>query len=242
MISILGCPPFNLTKWADPVRLMLTLQAIPLNKKGPFNNISDWNKFKTKLMDEFGSIDIFGRDVNKIFDLLPSYESVQEVANDLSPKIKTLQANLEIMQFHDEEDLHSIALTQHLILNIMRSLPLELRSSFNDQFMTFRNQDPSNVQPPATFTFLAQFVNRTKKNYRSNPAHFNLNFSLANVGVKAVRPANPSTKPRPPHPSSSYNPPPPSRPCAMCTVKDFKSYHYPLNWDCGVGKLGFPTS
>ena len=125
---------------------MLTLQAIPLNKKCPFNNISNWDEFKIKLIDEFGSIDIFGRDVNQIFDLLPRYESVQEVAKDLSPKIKTLQANLEIMQqFHDVEDLHSVALTQTLILNIMRSLPLELRSSFNNQFMNFRSQDPSNV-------------------------------------------------------------------------------------------------
>ena len=74
---------------------MLTLQALPHNKKGPFNNISDWSEFKTKLIDEFGSIDIF---VNQIFDLLLCYESVQEVANDLAHKIKTLQANLEIMQ------------------------------------------------------------------------------------------------------------------------------------------------
>ena len=65
---------FNLTKCADPVKLMLTLQAIPLIKKGPFNNISDWNVFKAKLIDEFGSIDIFGRDVNQTFDLLPCYE------------------------------------------------------------------------------------------------------------------------------------------------------------------------
>ena len=220
---------------------MLTLQAIPLNKKGPFNNISDWNKFKTKSINEFGSIDIFGRDVNKIFDLLPRYKSVQEVANNLSPKIKTLQANLEIMQqFHNVEDLHSVALTQHLILNIMRSLPLELRSSFNDKFMTFSNQDPSNVRPPATFTFLAQFVSRTEKNYRSNPALFDLNFSLANVSIKAIRPVKPSTKSKPPRHSSSNNPPPPSRPCIMCTVKDFQSDHYPLNRDCGVGKLGSP--
>ena len=62
---------FNLTRCTDPVKLMLTLQALPLNKKGPFNNISDWNEFKIKLIDEFGSIDIFGRDVNQIFDLLP---------------------------------------------------------------------------------------------------------------------------------------------------------------------------
>ena len=63
------------------------------------------------------------------------------------------------------EDLHSVALTQTLVKNIMRSLPLEVRSSFNDQFMNFCSLDPSNVQPPATFLFLAQYVSKIKKNY-----------------------------------------------------------------------------
>ena len=41
-----------------------------------------------------------------------AYESVQEIAEDLSPKIKTLQANLNIMEtFHNKEDLHSFAIT-----------------------------------------------------------------------------------------------------------------------------------
>ena len=63
---------------------------------------------------------------------------MQEVAEDLAPKIKTLQANLEIVkQFHDVDDLHSITLTQPLVKNIMRSLPIEVQSSFNDQYMEF---------------------------------------------------------------------------------------------------------
>ena len=54
----------------------------------------------------------------------PTNQSVQEVADDLSPKIKTLQANLEIIQqFHDVEDLHSVALTQQLIQNIIEASP-----------------------------------------------------------------------------------------------------------------------
>ena len=54
----------------------------------------------------------------------PANQSVQEVADDLSPKIKTLQANLEIIQqFHDVEDLHSVALTQQPIQNIIEASP-----------------------------------------------------------------------------------------------------------------------
>ena len=59
---------------------VITLQAIPANKSGSLNNNTDWNVFKIKLIEEFGSIEIFGRDVNQIFALLPRFESVQEVA------------------------------------------------------------------------------------------------------------------------------------------------------------------
>ena len=37
-----------------------------------------WNSFKIKLIDEFWSINIFGREVNQIFDLLSYYDSIQE--------------------------------------------------------------------------------------------------------------------------------------------------------------------
>ena len=176
-----------------------------------------------------------------MFDLLPRYESVQEVAKDLSPKIKTLQADLKIIQqFHDMEDLHSVALTQALVQIIMRSLPLEGRLSFNDQFMHFRSLDPSNFRPHAMFSFLAQYVNRIEKHYGSNPGLYDLNFSPTNVGIKAVQYEASNAKPKPPRPSSGRNPLPPKRPCTLCTSKGFQSNHYPLNSECGVTKLSSP--
>ena len=157
---------FNLTRCDDSVKVVLTLQAIPLNKQGSFVHITNWQDFKTCLIEEFGSIDTFGRDVNQLFDLLPRYESIQEVAEDLSTKIKTLQANLKVIQqFHDLEDLQSVALTQSLVHNIIRSLPMEGRSSFNEKFQHFRSLDPANVRPPATFQFLAQYVICLEKDY-----------------------------------------------------------------------------
>ena len=103
---------FTLTRCDDPVKLLITLQAIPPEKIGSLNSITDWTIFKARLIEEFGSIDIFGRDVNQIFDLNPCYESIQEVAEELAPKIKTLLANLEIIQqFHDVDDLYNVALT-----------------------------------------------------------------------------------------------------------------------------------
>ena len=47
----------------------------------------------------------------------------------------------------------------------MRSLPMELRPSFNDQFVIFRKQNPDNVQTSATFEFLANYVNEIERNY-----------------------------------------------------------------------------
>ena len=168
---------FTLTRCDDPAKLVLTLQAIPLNKRGSFNTITDWTNFKARLIEEFGSIDIFGHNVNQMFYLLPRYKSVQEVAEDLAPKIKTLLANLEIIQqFHDVEDLHNVAITLNLVPNVMRSLPMEVMSSFNDQFLDFRSKDPAKVRFPATFKFLAQLVNKLEKNYRSNPTLFDRNF------------------------------------------------------------------
>ena len=220
--------------------MALTLQAIPLSKRGPFNNITDWNTFKTKLIEEFGSIDIFGRDVNQVFNLLPRYESVQEVAEDLSHKIKTLQANLEIMQdFHDKEDLHSVALTQTLVQNIMKSLPLEVRPSFNDQFSKFRDQCPANVRPPATFFFLATFVEKLEKNYRSTPYLYDLDLNPSSVGINVVRQEASKPKPQPPRPADPPRNFPP-KPCAMCSIMGFENNHFSLTRNCGVGKLGSP--
>ena len=94
-----------------------------------------------------------------------------------------------IQQFHKVEDLHNVALTPNLVQNVMRSLPnpMELMSSFDDQFMEFRSKDPANFRSPATFKFLAQYVNKWEINYRSNPTLFNSNFSLMNIGMKPVR-------------------------------------------------------
>ena len=186
-------------------------------------------------------MDLFGCDVNHIFDLLLCYKSVQEIAKDLAPKIKTLQANLEIIQqIHDMEDLHSVSLTQHLIQNIMRSLPVEARSSFNNQYMEFRGKDPAKVRPPATFLFLAQYVIKLEKNYQANHSLFELNLSPLNVGIKPVRYGSPGYHSKTPHPSSSTSPQGPHYPCALCTSKGLESNHFALNYRCSVAKLSSP--
>ena len=184
-----------------------------MDKKGPLNNITDWDEFKTKLVEEYRSIDIFGREVNQIFDLLPYYESVQEVAEDLSPKIKKLQFDLIIIQqFHDVENLHSVALIQHLIQSIIRRIPLEVKANFNERYMKFCNENADNIRPPASFAFIAQFVNELAKNYRFNPDLYGAVHTTLSVGVKPMRPHH-----RPPGPSNV----PPRHPCILCSMKGF---------------------
>ena len=129
----------------------------------PFDqeNITEWPNFKARLKDEFSSIEIFGCDTHGIFNLLPHYESVQEVAEDLAPKIRTLKATLEIVkQFHDMENLYSVNLNHTLNSNIIRTLPNKLGSSFNNQYMEFQGLDQDNVKAPATFQFLSWYVNK----------------------------------------------------------------------------------
>ena len=229
---------FELTGCPDRAKLTLTLQAIPTDKKGPLNNITDWDEFKIKLVDEYGSIDVFGREVNQIFDLLPYYETVQEIAEDLSPKIKKLQSNLLIIQqFHDVEDLNSVALTQHLIHNIMRRIPKEVKGDFNKQYMKFRNKSAANVRPPASFAFIARFVNELAKNYRSNPDLYDSEYASPSLGVKLVRQGSPNISNKsPPHPQINPNISP-KRPCTLCSGKGFQNDHFPLNQHCGVAKL-----
>ena len=117
---------------------------------------------------------------------------------------------------------------------------MEGRSSFNEQFQHFRSLDPANVRPPATFLFLAQYVRKLEKNYRSNPSLYHLDSSSTNMGVKAVHYATSNAKPKHPRLPSGKNPIPPKRPCPLCTAKGFQSVHYPLNPDCGASKLSSP--
>ena len=157
---------------------MLMNQAIPLNKRRSLANIIDWPTYKIRLIEEFSSINIFGHDIEGVFKHLYCYKSLQEVAEDLVPKIKTLQANLEVVkQFHAADNLYNVALTPALNQYIMKCFPIKVRSSFNKKYMEFQDSDPDNIRVLASFQFIVQFVCKLERNYRANPSLFNLDFS-----------------------------------------------------------------
>ena len=122
-----------------------------------------------------------------------------KVAEDLAPKIITLQANLEVVkQFQDAENIYNVSLSPNLNQYIRKSFPTEVRVSFNEKYIQLA---------PATFQFIAQFMNRVERQYRNNPSLFDIDFSPLNVGVNAVRyepPTNSSRLPR----QNSPNPDP----------------------------------
>ena len=226
---------FKLADCPDQIKLKLTLEAIPMDKQGLLNDVTEWDLFKERLIEEFGSIDVYGRDVNQDFALLPRFESVQECAETLTPKIKKLQSNLKIMQqFFDIEDLRSATLTQPLVQNIMRSLPLEVKSSFNEKYADF---SPANVRPPTTFNFLTQFVYKMEKNYLANPSLYDLEQTINCVGVKPVKYGPLNTSKRPPNQPLKNSKMKPRHPCTLCSVKGFQDDHFPLTKYCGVEKI-----
>ena len=133
--------------YLDQMQWFCQTGAIPCHPPGQegINNITDWNNLKIVnwRIQEHWHLWQWGRP-----DLLHKYESVQEVAEDLSPKIKTLKANLEIIQqFHNVEDLQSITLTQHLVQNIINRIPMKVKSDLNKQYMKLRNRCAANVWP-----------------------------------------------------------------------------------------------
>ena len=65
---------FKLADCADQFKLKLTLEAIPMDKQGLLNDITEWEQFKERLIEEFGSIDVYGRDVKQDFALLTRFE------------------------------------------------------------------------------------------------------------------------------------------------------------------------
>ena len=214
---------------------MLMNQAIPLNKKGSLANIIDWPTYKARLIEEFGSINIFGRDVTGVFKHLSCYESAQEVAEDLAQKIKTLQANLEVVKQFQNAEIIYVALTPNLNQYIMKSFPTKVRASFNEKYIEFWEIDPDNVMAPATFLFIAQFVSRVERQYRNNPSLFDVEFSPLNVGVNAVKCVPPTCHSCQPHQDSPKpnRPQDPLDPCPPCTITGFEDNHFPFNYRCG---------
>ena len=90
--------------------------------------------------------------MHEVFKLLPACESVQEIAEDLAPKIKNLESLLKsVKEYHPIEFLYNTVLMPDLNSNIIRSLPAELRLSLNYEYAAFIKLNADKIQSPAVF-------------------------------------------------------------------------------------------
>ena len=88
-------------------------------------------------------------------------------------------------EYHTIETLYNAVLTPDLNTNIIRSLPIELRISFNDKYFVFINLDADNNSPsPAVLKFLKQYVENLNNSYKSNPMLLNVGLSPMTIGMK----------------------------------------------------------
>ena len=122
--------------------------------------------------------------------------------------------------------------------NIIRSLPIELQITFNDKYTVFINLDANNnIYSPAVFKFLNKYVENLNNSYKANPMFFDIRLSPMNVGIKLVHYEVPKKQKRKSNTPARNNQERPHRPCPLCSIKDFKSDHFPLSWRCGGNKL-----
>ena len=175
-------------------------------------NISNLSSFKARVIDKFGSIDNFERKTNRVFNLLPKYESVQEVAEDLAPKVKTIQASLEIVkEFHEVEDLYSITLPITSTPTSSEACPTswDHLSTTNSWILVDRIQPMSEHQP----------------RFYSSPG-------MCKSWREIIEPAFNRLPNQP-----TYQPHLLWRLCVLCTAKGFDAKHFTLNCRCEVIKL-----
>ena len=146
------------------------LQAMPLEKRGSFFNITDWNEFKIKLIDDFGNLTAFGCEVQHQFNHPPRSDSMKELVEILSPKVQQFVTTLNcLVIFHPTNKLHNLTLTPALNKAIISHLPSAIRPQLHAKVTIFHCSDPDNAVSPAIFYFLAKFISKMEKVCKNFP-------------------------------------------------------------------------
>ena len=178
------------------------LQNMPPDKKGSFFNINDWNKFMVKLINDFGNIAAFGREVQCQFNHPPRSDSMKELVEILAPKVQQLMTTLNCLSiFHPTNKLHNLTLTLAPNKAIISHLPSAICPQFHAKVNVFHAKvnlfhcsDPDNALSPAIFYFLAKFISKIEKVCKNFPMEYNDTFPPEKVGLKPVCYENPRTR------------------------------------------------
>ena len=114
------------------VKTQLMFQGLPIDKRSSFLHVDNWNEFKGKLVDEFGSIEIFRHKALKLFTQLDQpLQNRNELTNVLAPRINGLKSTIKcVADFYDHTILYSITLSSALVDTIIQCIPVSVRPTF----------------------------------------------------------------------------------------------------------------
>ena len=118
-------------------------QAMPSPKRKPLTNILEWDKFKSCLILEYGSLHEFGHSVQNQFLHISQFSTKREVAEILAPRIKELISVIECVGIY-----HNISTVQNIVLNttlnqaIFRYLPSEFNITYRTNLLTTSPRTP----------------------------------------------------------------------------------------------------
>ena len=102
---------FTFSNWDDTDKTQLMLRTMPLDKRGSFLNITNQNEFKNKLINDFGNVAAFGREVQRQFNQSPRSDSMKELVDVLAPKVQQLVTTLKCLaNFHPSNKFHNLTL------------------------------------------------------------------------------------------------------------------------------------
>ena len=151
----------------------------------------------------------------------PVYESIQELAEDLAPKIKNNESIIEYMEeYHSVETLYNTVLTPDLNINIYQESPYQAPYLLQRQIHCVhhpgcrqRHSQPCGVQ-------ISEPVHgKSKHGYKVNPMLFYVGLSSMNVGMKPVCYEVPKKQERKSHMPVWNNQDRPRRTCPLCSIK-----------------------
>ena len=81
------------------------LRAMPLNKKCAFIHIDIWEEFKSKLLNEFGNLEVFQCEALKQFSQLDQpLHSMHDLTTLLAPRIDILKSYIECVANCEEPE------------------------------------------------------------------------------------------------------------------------------------------
>ena len=101
---------FDQSNCSNIAKTQLMFQGLSLNRRSSFVHVDNWDEFKVKLIDEFGSVEVFRCEALKLFTQLDQpLQNVKELTDKLAPRVNGLKYTIKcVVDFHDPAILSNI--------------------------------------------------------------------------------------------------------------------------------------